>query len=128
MAGEPAASYDGGVAGFAPTKPAKGKKLNPDRQAVKDYRQHLRSQHNQTLSRAGLGTGDKVVDYSVAFNGYTARLTAAEATRLAHTPGVVKVWENEIVEADTISTPTFLGLTGSGGTWAKQFGGAGQGG
>ena len=113
VAGEPAASYDGGVAGFAPTKPAKGKKLNPDRQAVKDYRQHLRSQHNQTLSRAGLSTSDKVADYSVAFNGYAARLTDAEAARLAHTQGVLNVWENEIVEADTISTPTFLGLTGS---------------
>ena len=122
-AGEPAGAYDGGVAGFAPTKPGKGKKLNPDRQAVKDYRQHLRSQHNQTLARAGLTTSDKVSDFSVAFNGYTARLTDAEATRLAHTPGVVNVWDNEIVEADTISTPTFLGLTGSGGTWAKEFGG-----
>ena len=122
-AGEPAGAYDGGVAGFAPTKPGKGKKLNPDRQAVKDYRQHLRSQHNQTLARAGLTTSDKVSDLSVAFNGYTARLTDAEATRLAHTQGVVNVWDNEIVEADTISTPTFLGLTGSGGTWAKEFGG-----
>ena len=124
VAGAPAASYDGGVAGFAPTKPVKGKKLNPDRQAVKDYRQHLRSQHNQTLSRAGIDTSDKVIDYSVAFNGYAARLTESEATRLAHTKGVVEVWENEVVEADTISTPAFLGLTGSGGTWAKEFGGA----
>ena len=33
------------------------------------------------------------------------------------------MWENEVLEADTISTPDFLGLSGASGVWTKQFGG-----
>ena len=49
----------------------------------------------------------------MAFNGFAAKLTESEATRLAHASGVLRVWENEVLEADTISTPDFPGFVRS---------------
>jgi subtilisin family serine protease len=63
-----------------------------------------------------------VYDYDVVLNGFAMRLTASEATRLQHTSGVLHVWQSESFKTDTISTPAFLGLDGTGGVWDKQFG------
>ena len=41
MAGDPVVAYDGGIKGLKATKPAKGKKLNPNSKAVIDYQAHL---------------------------------------------------------------------------------------
>ena len=85
VTGDPAASYDGGVAGLPATSPAEGKKINTDSSAVREYSQFLTGRHNQVLSRAGIDADQKVVEYSVAFNGFAAKLTESEATRLSHT-------------------------------------------
>ena len=45
MAHEPIAAYDGGVAGFAPTKAEPGKKINPRSAAVRKYEAHLEAAH-----------------------------------------------------------------------------------
>ena len=62
-------------------------------------------------------------DYSVAFNGFSAKLSKSQAAKLAQTPGVLKVWPVEIRTGDTISTPQFLGLDGPHGVWRREFGG-----
>ena len=124
VAGAPIASYTGDLKGFAATKPAKGHKVNTRSAAATAYRGHLTAVRNDVLRGAGLA-GRKAVDvYDVALNGFAMKLTAAEANRLQHTSGVLHVWPNEIFKADTVSTPTFLGLDGSSGVWAKQYGGA----
>ena len=123
VTGDPVATYDGGVASFSKTKPGKGEKVNVHSAAARSYSRHLDVKHDQTLSRAGLSSSAKVRDYSVVLNGFAAELTAAQATSLAHTSGVLHVWKNEIRSADTTTTPRFLGLDGPDGTWAKQFGG-----
>ncbi|MDG4822722.1 S8 family peptidase [Asanoa sp. WMMD1127] len=118
----PAATYNGGVAGLAPTRAAAGGKLDATDKSVKAYRQHLAQAKNRVLDRAGVSASKVKFDYTLVFAGFSAELTAAEAERLKRTPGVAHVWKNEIVHAETFTTPEFVGLDGRDGAWRKQFG------
>jgi subtilisin family serine protease len=122
LAGAPIASYTGDVPGFAPTRPARGKKVDTRSSAAKAYRAHLKAERADVLRRADLTSRAMVYDYDVVLNGFAMSLTASEATRLERTSGVLHVWKSETFKTDTISTPTFLGLDGTGGVWNKQFG------
>jgi len=115
VAGAPDASYTGTVPGIPATKPAGGAKLNQRSWNYQAYRDHLRAQRAQVLSRAGLDAGHTVAEYSVAFNGFAARLTTAQAAKLGDTPGVVHVLKNEVYTVDAVSTPAFLRLDGPNG-------------
>ncbi len=117
MAGDPAASYTGGVAGYSRTKPAEGDKIDVANPDVQRYRDYLRGRSNAALRSAGVSSSKKVYDYSLAFNGFAARLTGVEAARLALQADVIAVVEDELRQVDTISTPDFLGLTADGGAW-----------
>ena len=121
--GDPLASYDGGEANFAGTHPAPGKKLNTRSAAARQYRAHLVTEHRDALAAADVPASAKLRDYTVAFNGFVAKLSPAQAADLAKTPGVLRVWKDEQRTADTISTPRYLGLDGASGVWQKQFGG-----
>ncbi len=122
-AGAPLASYAGGVAGIAATKPAAGTKVDVRSATAKAYREHLKAAHDKVLQGSGINAKAKTEDLSVVFNGFAAKLTEPQAAKLARNPGVLHVWKNEIRKLDTISTPAFLGLEGSSGVWQKQFGG-----
>jgi subtilisin family serine protease len=122
LAGAPIASYTGDVPGYPATKPAKGKKVDTRSPAATAYRAHLNQQRGDVLRQANLGTHTSVYNYDVALNGFAMRLTGSEATRLRHTSGVLHVWQSETFSTDTISTPAFLGLDGTGGAWNQQFG------
>jgi len=121
--GAPLASYRGGVGHFVRTRPTPGHKLNVRTTAAKKYRSFLVANHRQVLTNAGISAKSRLHDYSVAFNGFAAKLTPAQASRLERAPGVVKVWKDELRTSDTISTPHFLGLDGTSGVWQQQFGG-----
>ncbi|WP_020526087.1 S8 family peptidase [Catelliglobosispora koreensis] len=123
MAGAPLASYTGGVAGLAATKPAAGSKVDLKSAQAKAYRQHLKAQHDRALKAAGVDAKQKAGDLDVVFNGFAAKLSGTQATKLARTEGVLAVIKDEVRKLDTISTPAFLGLEGSSGVWQKQFGG-----
>jgi subtilisin family serine protease len=125
-AGQPIATYAGDISGYKPTKPAKGKKVDTRSAEAKAYGRHLADDHDAALRSAGIAASRKGYDYQAVFNGFSAELTKAEAARLAKTPGVTAVWENEIVHTDTVTTPAFLGLSGADGVWAQQFGGVGH--
>ncbi len=122
MLADPVVAYDGGVAGLAATKPAKGQKVNPNSNAVQRYSDHLKGTHANALEK--VGGGAKFYDYVYSFNGFAARLTEAQATSLKSLKGVVAVTPDELREVDTSSTPTFLGLDAPGGLWS-QLGGTG---
>ena len=62
---------------------------------------------------ASVGGGKKLYSYGYVFNGFAAELTAAQAAKLAATPGVLAVTKDELAQLDTSSTPAFLGLTGA---------------
>ncbi|WP_285661654.1 S8 family peptidase [Actinorhabdospora filicis] len=115
----PASSYEGDVAGLSATQPKDGDRLNPDGFAVKRYRNYLAALRNDVLA---IVPGAEVSrTYDTVFNGFTAELSASEAATLAKTKGVKGIYPDEEFEDDTVTTPDFLGLTGSNGVWQKQY-------
>ncbi len=119
MKQSPVVAYAGDVEGLSATKVNSGEKINFDDQTVKAYAEYLTEQHNVVLEKVG---GEKVNDYNYSFNGFSARMSLAQANKLAKVEGVVQVTPDELWTADTSSTPTFLGLTDRGGLWKKLGG------
>ena len=123
MKGDPVATYDGGVQGIPATKPATGKKVNAKSGNAKKLEAHNRNEQRKAVRDANVKESAKTHEFTVAFNGFTAKLTEAEAAVLKKAAGVANVWEDEVRYADTVTTPDYLGLSGKNGVWAKQFGG-----
>jgi subtilisin family serine protease len=121
VADAPVASYAGGVAGLAATKPADGSKVDLQSSSARAYRGHLATKKSDILRRGGVNTTQTVRQFDVTFNGFSAKLTESQAGKLRHTTGVLNVWKNEVRHVDTVSTPRMLGLDGSNGVWQKQF-------
>jgi subtilisin family serine protease len=117
MAEQPAAVYEGKLAGYAATRPAHGTKFNARSQAVKSYRAFLKSKHQAVAS--SVGVAKMVYSYEVAFNGFAAELTDAQAQQLRMNKNVVSVTKDKLGKLQTASTPAFLGLTGPNGFYAK---------
>ena len=120
MALAPVVTYDGGVDGLAPTRPGKGKKVDPAAAGVVAYADHLKRQHRTAMKK--VDAGDPAQEYVFSFNGFAAELTPAQAQQLAAQPDVVSVHPDQLVETDTSSTADFLGLAAEGGLW-DQLGG-----
>ena len=118
----PVASYDGGTAGIPATKPAPGQKVKANSPNSKKYEAHLRNEQRKALRASGVKESAKKQEYTVAFNGFTAQLTQAEADALKSNKAIANVWEDEIRHADTVGTPEYLGMSGPGGVWQTQFG------
>ena len=121
LAAEPAATYNGNVAGYAATQPAAGERFNARSPAVLAYSAYLDSLQ---LSVASLVANAPIVaQYTTVYNGFAASLTDAEVQALRASPMVVAVHPDEPRELTTISTSTFLGLTAPGGVWSQSVGG-----
>ena len=118
FADEPAASYEGGVAGYPRTRPDAGRKLDPTRPEVIRYRDRLTKQHDAALTRVG---ATKLYDYTVATNGVLSDLTAGQARTLSSTAGV-RLEKDAIRTLDTTETPAYLGLSEANGLWSKLGG------
>ena len=125
MAGQPLVAYDGDIAGLPATAPAAGEKVDSDSAAAQKYTQHLTGQHNESLADAGVSPAEKLNDYSVALNGYSAVMTKAQADAIRLQKGVVRVMEDELQQPATDSSGTFLGLTQAGGAYASGINGTG---
>lgn len=121
----PVAAYVGGIPGYRATAPRAGRKIDPAATDVARYATYLKSQHDKALG--AIPSTAKVYDYVYALNGFAARLTPAQARRVAKSPGVVSVRRDALRKLDTSSTPDFLGLTGPTGAWADLPGGGGDG-
>ena len=81
---------------------------------MKKYAAYLASQHDAALQK--VGGAAKLYDYAYTYNGFAAKLTAGQKSALEKQAGVLAVSPEEMVTADTSSTPAFLGLDGAG--WA----------
>jgi subtilisin family serine protease len=119
----PAAGYRGTVPGLAATRPAPGRKLDIKASHVQQYMQYLDNKRNTALSQVNARVLHR---YSVAFNGFAAKMTPAEAQKLARVKGVVAVTPDEPRSMDTTRTPAFLGVSGPGGLWSLLDGAARQ--
>jgi subtilisin family serine protease len=117
MSDAPVVAYDGGVKGLRATKPVKGKKLDPKNKSVIDYQSHLRSKQETAMQGAGVGAAKKLYNYTVAYNGFAASMTEAQADLMRATQGVISVSEDRKYQIQTVSTPEFLGLREAGGAW-----------
>ncbi|GAA0762519.1 hypothetical protein GCM10009107_47080 [Ideonella azotifigens] len=115
----PAASYTGNLPSLAATQVGEGQHLDVRAAHVQAYRSHLAREQDQLL--ASLGSRVKATHrYSVSFNGFAARLTLDQVQRLKATGKVRLVAPDTPRLADTVSTPSFLGLDGAKGVWSQQ--------
>lgn len=115
MRDDPAVAYEGDISGYKATKPAKGKKINPNSAHVRKYVKYLDSTHDDALRT--VGAGGKIYSYRYALNGFAAVLNSVQVQALRARADVVRVWQDEIRRPTTDSTPDYLGLTGGGGVW-----------
>jgi len=113
MLDQPAVMYTGGISGLPATKPAKGKKIDPNDANVRKYVDYLKASHDKALER--VGGGQKLYDYGFAFKGFAAVLTEAQADKAKAAKNVVAVTPDSKDLLDTFTTPNFLGLTGPTG-------------
>lgn len=121
LAAEPVATYSGNVTGYAATQPVAGTRFNGRTSAALAYSAYLDAQ--QSSVAAIVANAPIVAKYNTVFNGFAARLTAAEVQALRASPLVVEVHADEQRKLETISTSTFLGLTAPGGVWSQTIGG-----
>ncbi len=120
LADEPAVSYVGGVSGLAPTAPVAGSRFNFQASEVQAYVSYLGSKQ-QTVA-ALVGNAPVIASYNTVLNGFAAVLTEAEVKTLLTSPLVRDVQVDEARQPTTFTTPTFLGLSTTGGLWSKIAG------
>jgi subtilisin family serine protease len=112
---DPVVAYNGGIKGYAATKPRKGQKIDPNSPAVVSYMSYLTSRQDALLG--SVGASKKLYSFGYVFSGFAAELTPEQAQKLAQTKGVLAVTKDEARALDTSSTPAFLGLSGPTGVW-----------
>jgi subtilisin family serine protease len=79
LAEAPLTSYAGGVSGLARTRPEAGNRLDVTSAPSRAYRGHLDAQRSAVAAAAGVQIN---AVYTTAFNGFSAQLTAKQATTL----------------------------------------------
>ena len=119
LAEKPAATYDGGTAGLAPTKPQQGKKLDTKKAAVRQYEAHLEKKQAEVAGQQNVAIKRQ---FTAAVNGFSANLTSDQAIKLAKNPDVLVV-APDTENAPDYSSTDFLKLSGANGTWNTKFGG-----
>jgi len=117
LADPPAATYAGGVAGLAATRPAAGSKLKVGAADVQAYLRYLDGKQSQVA--AAVPAAQVYYRYGAVFNGFAAKLTDAEFQKLVGHPGVKAITVDEARPLDTNYTPGFLGLNQPGGAWSR---------
>ncbi|MCX6049409.1 MAG: CHRD domain-containing protein, partial [Chloroflexi bacterium] len=112
--GAPLASYRGGVANLAPTNPTvQGRrKLDARSAESRAYLNYLEQQQADFIASANKTLGrplDVLYTYKATVNGFAAKMTAAEAQRLAKLPEVRRVEKERIYQLQTDAGPAWLG-------------------
>ena len=97
---DPAAVYDGGIAGLAPTMAAEGETFDAHSPQVSEYIEHLRERQGDVAAKAGI---EPSATYQVVLNGFSAQLSPEAAARVAAADGVLAVHPDEIFRPDAAS-------------------------
>jgi subtilisin family serine protease len=111
---QPLATYTGGVAGLAPTAPhvTGADRLDPDTPASRAYLAFLETRQDAVIATIQVALGRTVdVDlrYDAVLNGFSAELTAVEASTVAALPDVARVEPNVMLELHTDAGPEWIG-------------------
>jgi subtilisin family serine protease len=115
----PAATYEGGESSLRATKPEDGDKLDARAPAVEAYSDFLEDRQRDVASEAGVKAD---YSYTLALNGFSAKLTSAQAAKLSTTKGVEAIVPDEIRHPVAVPSTEFLGLEGEGGVWESVGG------
>jgi hypothetical protein len=118
----PAASYTGGLQSYRRTSPRAGQQLDARAPHVLRYRQLLSRRQDALLAR--IGSPRTLYRFTTAVNGFSARLTSAQVLTLRKDASVLTVSADRRVQASTVHSPQFLGLTGPRGVWQRNGGAA----
>lgn len=94
------------VVTYGKTASAPGRKVNPRSQAVRDYLGRLKQARDQVLDEVRGVT--PLYTYQYVLNGFSAKLTAAQAAALARTPGVVSLAPSEANHLAATATSAFI--------------------
>lgn len=81
--------------------------------AVRSYAAGLVDSHDRLLAGVGASEG-KLYSYKLAFNGFAARLSPAQAAKLARQSGVAGVWPDRLRTLESNASSRFLGLQDAG--------------
>jgi subtilisin family serine protease len=104
-----AAAYKRAPADFATDKPESESERRARDSAAESYATALEQSHDRLL--AGIGAGSsKIYSYRYSVNGFAARLTAAQVSRLAQSAEVERVWQDTDQRLRTNNSAIFLGL------------------
>lgn len=118
---KPVASYTGGIQGYAATKPAPGRKLNPNSAAAKKYATYLAEKRGQYKSFLRTYAPKAVVtrEYALAFNGLAVKLNGASLATLRNGPGATAVQYSRLYYRQMNVSHDVIG---SAALWAKTGG------
>ncbi len=94
----------------APEIRSRERRFDPRSTAVRRYAADLSERHDELLASVGAGTDARVYSYRYSFNGFAARLTVEQATGLAASPEVLRIWQDSTRKLRTNASAGFLGL------------------
>jgi subtilisin family serine protease len=77
--------------------------------AAESYAKQLEQSHDRLLANVG-AANSKVYSYRYSVNGFSARLTAAQVSRLAQSTEVERIWQDKDQRLRTNNSSAFLGL------------------
>jgi subtilisin family serine protease len=98
---------------------------NLDTPKAKGKGAELKASHDKALRGAGLSSSEKLNEYTVALNGFSALLTPDEVASVEKQVGVAFVLKDQLRQPTTDSSPDFLGLTADAGPWETGITGEG---
>ncbi len=90
-------------------KKAAGRAFSKRDAEVQNYAAGLAELQERVFSSVGAGA-QKIYGYQYSLNGFAARMSVAQAHKLARQPEVLKVWDDEIRPLATNHSAVFLGL------------------
>lgn len=86
---------------------------NASHPSIVAYNGSLKKVQEQLAAK--YATGGLIYSYTHTFNGFSARMTEAQAEQLKMQAGVIGVWKDKAEQIQTSRTPALLGLTGPNG-------------